>query len=269
MVVFNDAGQDDTPEQVPRLFAQKEREGWSGLRYVHNSGPNVQIAAARKRLTEEADPGAEFLLYQDDDAVLHPACLRILVDYMQGHPQAWAAGPRIQVLDSQETAHAANFVHPWTGRYASRDSDAPLPCDWLNSTCLLVRRRVMSAIEGFTASFHTAHEEVNFCLQIRERGGQVVYVPEAVAFHEIDLKETKRDRLYYLYRNKILLIQRRFKGAKKSVALFIALFFGLPRYILESLRHHRGVNGPEWRLIFDAVRHGFMNRDGKYRKESQ
>ncbi len=262
VTVFNDAGPDGGAAKVEE-WRRTSRPAFAGFRFIENDGDNLQIAAARRRLTKEAPANGAYFLYLDDDVVLEKSCVDTLVNYLEANAGAGAAGPKIFALDRpDEPVHTANFINRLTGCYRERDSREPLECDWLNSTCLLVRRSAAGKIDGFWQGFWTAHEEVDYCLQLRRAGSGVVFVPQAKAYHAVDLGRPKRERFYYLYRNKILLIKRQFRGVPKWIALSLIVFLGLPKYLAESLMHHRALRPDEILLILASVRDGLMGRAG-------
>jgi tetratricopeptide (TPR) repeat protein len=48
---------------------------------------------------------------------------------------------------------------------------------------MLVRREVFESIGGFDEGYQNGFEDVDLCLQIRERGGRIVYQPKSVLYH--------------------------------------------------------------------------------------
>lgn len=257
--VLDDASTDGSAAVVREAVARLRIAGFAGARTFENSG-NVQIAAGRSSLEKKAPPEAELICFVDDDAELPAGALSALAAFLKANPDAAAAGPRITALSAPgTTAHRANFVS-WLGRYSEKDSEAPLDCDWLNSTCLMVRVAALAQSGGFYHGFYTAHEEVDFCLKLKAAGWRVVYLPDVTVLHDIVPGGTKRDRLYYLYRNKFLVFRRNFGGIRFLAASLAALLFGLPRYLAESVR---ATGGKEILIILRAVLHGLIGREGR------
>lgn len=257
--VLDDASTDGSAAALREAVARLRPSGFSDARLFERP-VNGQIAAGRSYLEKKSPPEAEFVCFVDDDAELPPGTLRALADFLRASPGAGAAGPRIAALSAPGvTAHRANFVS-WLGRYSEKDSEAPLDCDWLNSTCLMVRASALAQAGGFYPGFYTAHEEVDFCLRLKAAGWRVVYLPAVTALHDIVPGGTKRDRLYYLYRNKFLVFRRNFGPFRRFAASAAALLFGLPKYLAESA----GAAGlSEIPMIVRAVLHGLLGREGR------
>lgn len=260
IAVLDDASTDDTPLLVRAALERVSASGFSGARLYVNA-ENAQIAAGRSLLEKKVSPEAEFVCFVDDDAELPPKTLSELAGFLRKNPGVGAAGPRIAVMSEPGiAAHKANFVS-WSGRYREKDSLEPLDCDWLNSTCLMVRASALGQAGGFYAGFYTAHEEVDFCLRLKRYGWRVVYLPGITVLHDIVPGRTKRERLYYLYRNKFLVYRRNFGLFRFAAASLGTLALGLPKYLLESLR--AGESRGELSIILLAVVHGLLGREGR------
>lgn len=262
VTVVDDCSSDGTAEALEAAGPSYLARGLAGFR-VLRTPVNMGIAYNRGRLSNEAPP-ADAYLYLDDDVYVEKDTLAGLAGCLERNPRCGLAGPRLVYASAPDrTAHCANFVGRWTGRYTELDAAAETDCDWLNSSCFLVRASADSGVHH-PAGFYTAHEEVDFCLQLGRAGWEVRYVPAVKALHDLPPGgKARRERLYYLYRNKLLVIRRNLPLPQAVSALATAVFLGLPKYLLESLRFNGGVNAAELRLVVLAVIHGMAGRDGK------
>lgn len=262
VTVLDDCGSDGTSQLLTERSADYLSRGLADFRVLRNA-ENNGIARNRGLLARSAG-NAETILYLDDDVYLANDTIERLEHCLAANQRCAAAGPRlVYEADRSRTAHCANFVGRWSGRYGELDAFVDTPCDWLNSSCLMVRAAAAAAVD-YADGFYTAHEEVDFCLQLRRSGWDIVYCPGALAVHDLPLSGAgRRGRLYYLYRNKLLLFRRNFTPVRYLTASLVAVFLGLPSYLLESLRYNRGFNAAELKLIFRAVFDGLAGRDGK------
>jgi len=267
IIVLDDASSDKTPEEIPKYLQNLEKMGLKKTHFFRND-KNLGIAKGRWFLGQKVSPESEMVLFVDDDAYLESSCLKTLVEYMSANPQVGVVGPRIvYAKNPNETAHNANFVGGWTARYTNKDSTKPIICDWVNSTCCLMRKEVLEKTGGFYPGYYISHQEVDFCLQVKEAGYLVVYNPQTVVQHELNLNKPKRERLYYLYRNKMLLIHRNFPFSRRIVALSLIGILGFPKYLIESIRFHKGFVFSELGTIFIAVWDGLLGRTGSLIKD--
>ncbi|KAF0126998.1 MAG: glycosyl transferase family protein [Elusimicrobia bacterium] len=253
LVLLDDASDDGSAAAADGLLGAFAAAGWRGARLLRNPS-RADIARGRERLQGELAGESAYALYLDDDVVLPPGLVSSLISGAERDPSLGVAGPRLCFLSGPDrTAHCANFVGRFTGRYREKDAAVPLDCDWLNSSCLLIRTGALRKSGGFCGSYVTAHEEVDFCLGAGLAGFRVRYFPAVRVLHDIDIKSPKKERLYYLYRNKLWVIRRNFSFPLKALQLAFLLLGGTPLHILDSLRRNGGVDPPELALILKAA----------------
>lgn len=253
LVLLDDASDDGSDAVADRLLGSFAAAGWAGARLLRNPS-RADIAKGRERLQGELAEESSYALYLDDDVVLPPNLASSLVSEADQAPSVGVAGPRICSLSGPDrTAHCANFVDRFTGRYREDDSTVPLYCDWLNSSCFLIRVEALRSSGGFCGDYINAHEEVDFCLGVGLAGFKVRYLPSVKVLHDIEMKAPKKERLYYLYRNKLWVIRRNFSFPLKVLQLAFLLLGGTAAHIWDSLRRNGGVELPEMVLIFKAA----------------
>jgi len=256
VLVFDDASEPAEAEANQRSVEELRGRGFARVR-LERSETNVLMLAGRQRLVELSS--GEFLLFLDDDGALERDTLSVLVSSMGEDASLGAVGPRIVGAGPERPVlHPAAFIHPWTGTYSMRDADSPLLCDWLNTTCLLVRRDAFLESGGFDASFRQAHGEADVCLALKSRGRGVLYQPRAEAVHKIAPSLMRRERFYHLYRNKLWVIRRHFPGPRRFSALGVHAVFGTARHLVESISYNRGIVPGECRVIFKALWDGLF-----------
>jgi len=260
--ILDDAGEDDTVRTVEDHFRKEQTAGWASL-HLHRNESRSDTAFSRHRLEMLArQENPDSLLVLDDDVTLDPAVISSLTGYLDIHPDAAAVGPRILFADRPETdCHRPNFVHPWTARYSELATDRTVDCDWLISACCLFRSADLYAAGGFDPSFVTAHEEVDLCLRLRRAGRRIVYHPETRVWHDVRLSTPKQERLYYLYRNRFLVIQKNFRGIRRLTAVLFGLTFSSTKAVWDAFRRNAS-SSVELRLILRAFQDGLLSRWG-------
>ena len=207
IVVWDNASDDGTAAMVEGKFREMSGEGWLGLRLLHserNHGPYVPYNLVETSLAPESD----YTLGMDADVEVAPDVLTRLVAAAKGERVA-VVGARSVYFDRPEsTAHGAGFVNRWSARYGEADPDEPIDCDYVIGCCWLLTRRAFREVAGFDSRFFINHWEVDYCLRLKQRDWRIRYEPRAVARHKISPGGTRSpERLYYLYRNKLLMIR--------------------------------------------------------------
>jgi len=226
---------------------------------------NLGVYTTRDELFKFADKKSGFILSLDDDVILPIFILKSLLMHFDSDQHVGVVGPRIVYDDApDETAHGAGFVNRWFGFYRTKDTEIPVECDYVIGCCMLIRREVIDEIGGFDRDYFTSHGEVDFCLKAKKNGFKVIYDPSVIVRHRVDRGGTRTlERMYYVYRNKLLVIKKNFSVPQKWTALFIYYLFGFPKAIIDSILINRKVNLSEIKIIFKALHNGWFNRFGK------
>jgi len=262
LLTLDDGSSDNTKKEIPEFFHQMEEKGIRKASFFVNE-QNIGLSACREILGKKVSIDSEYILFLDDDACLTPKCLEQLVEYITAHSDAGVVGPRIVFAKNPDlTAHFAYFVGKWTGRFTEKDSKEPIDCDWLDPVCILVRRSIVQKTGGFWRGFYRSHEGTDFCLRVKKLGYKIVYYPKTSASHDTSFKRPQKERLYYLYRNKFLLIRRNFSSIRKIVALSLILLFGLPKYLGVSIKFNKKIVFSELILICFSVLDGLTGKTG-------
>ena len=264
VIIWDNGSTDGTQAEVTQTFREVEKENWKKLNIVQ-SEENLGVYTSRDELFKRIDPEVDYVLSIDDDVFLPSDSLNILIKYLQDHSDAEIIGPRTVYDSSPEvTAHGAGFVNLWIGRYSDIDTDSLVECDYVIGCCMLIKKEVISNIKGFDRDYYTSHGEVDFCLRAKKKGYKIFYDPSVIVRHNVAMGGTKTlERIYYLYRNKLLVIRKNASLFQKVTSLPLYTIFWIPKMIMDSILFHRGIKLDEWLVMLKAVRHAIINRVGK------
>jgi len=148
-----------------------------------------------------------FLLFLNNDTVPLAGWLEALLDALLHEPRAAIAGSKLLYPDGR-VQHAGVVVcekRPWRNRdaIAEDQSDGVLRvrhvhrlshanAPWVNeprefqvvtAACLMIRREVFFALDGFDEGFINGYEDVDLCFKARAAGHRILYCPQSVLFH--------------------------------------------------------------------------------------
>lgn len=264
IIIWDNGSTDGTQMEIRRIFKEMEEEGWKILNMIQ-SEENLGVYTSRDELFKRVKPDTDYVLSIDDDVFLPSDCLSILIKYLQGHSCSGIIGPRT-VYDThpKETAHGAGFVNLWIGRYSDIDTGSLIECDYVIGCCMLIKSEVIADLKGFDRDYYTSHGEVDFCLRAKKKGYKIFYDPGVIVRHNVARGGTKTlERIYYLYRNKFLVIRKHASLLQKMITLPLYTVFWIPKMLIGSIRFHRGIKLDEWLVMLKAVGHAIINRVGK------
>jgi GT2 family glycosyltransferase len=262
IVVFDNGSTDDTAARVEALFDEMRDEGWARLALIR-SPRNLGAFGGRAAALRSLGRDGEFVLSLDDDVVVAPDSLRILV--AAAADGAAVVGARIVYDDAPDAvASGAGYFNRWLGTYGERRPAVRSACDFVTSCGCLVRRGPLDAVGGFDGEYFTSHGDVDLCLTLVDHGFTVLYEPAAIIRHKVARGGTRDpERVYYVYRNKLLVLRKHLPRWRRPLVYALYALGWLPRAIIASLLHHRGVRRDELRAIVRGVRDGLAGRRGE------
>ena len=124
--------------------------------------------------------------------------------------------------------------------------------------------KIIDKISGFDRDYYTSHGEIDFCIRAKKAGFRIIYYPDVIVKHRVDRGGTRTlNRMYYIFRNKLLFIKKNAPLLQKSVCLMLYFFLWLPKILFDSLLMNKGINKKELKVILKAVFDGFTGKVGK------
>jgi GT2 family glycosyltransferase len=194
----------------------------------------------------------EFLFLVNNDTVLTPSILNILISTFKVDPDIALVSPRINQLDDINRIEYAGFnqMNLFTGRTSSigfneKDSGQ---YNELNDTAsvhgaaMMIRADKIKELGFLPEIYFLYYEEWEFSYLAKKKNLRVMYNGAAVIYHEGSGSVEKFSSLktYYLNRNRILFIRRNGSSIQK---LFFYLYYGLlvlPKSILYFITKESG-----------------------------
>ncbi|MAW16462.1 MAG: dTDP-Rha--alpha-D-GlcNAc-pyrophosphate polyprenol alpha-3-L-rhamnosyltransferase [Flavobacteriaceae bacterium] len=164
---------------------------------------------------------AEVVCLLNSDIEVTPNWLLPINDFLKAHPEVAVVQPKIKDLarpDHFEYAGAAGgyldimglpYCRGRVGSKCEKDNgqyDNNMQVTWASGACLVVRKSVFDALNGFDASFFMHFEEIDLCLRAQAKGHQVWAVGKSEVFHKgaASLSKENSRKLYYNIRNSLL-----------------------------------------------------------------
>ncbi|HCU73649.1 MAG: hypothetical protein CL790_04860 [Chloroflexi bacterium] len=164
---------------------------------VRESFPNVKLVDLPKNIgfvggNLEALPFAdgEFVCFLNSDTEIEADAFRLLVDYMEQHPQVGCCEPKLLWMKDPSRLDSIGDWLTWTGMlfhrgYLQKDQGLtqPFPIFAAKGACIVLRGSLLDEIGTFDDSYFAYFEETDLCWRIWLSGYEVHFVPDARVKH--------------------------------------------------------------------------------------
>jgi GT2 family glycosyltransferase len=189
-----------------------------GTRVLENERP---LSFAANANLGAANTAHELVLIANPDAVPEPGAVEELSAFLEQHPRAGVAGPRMLYGDGTPQASRRRFptvgativrrtplrlvFDPlrWQRKHYLLDDhpDEPAPADTMLGAFLLLRRTMLDQIGGWDSGYRMYCEDIDLNYRAARAGWERWYVPSAVVRHEyaavIDKRFLTRHTLWH------------------------------------------------------------------------
>ena len=165
---------------------------------VRERFPEARLLALERRTGKAANDSlllresrGRFCLLLNEDSALLEGAARALLDALERHPGAAAAGAQLltsageptpcawRLPDAGWALAAALFLQD---RYAVQSRGRSVrEVGWVQSSAMLVRREAAEAVGWLDPDFFVYSDETDFCKRLTDHGRQILFVPGARA----------------------------------------------------------------------------------------
>ncbi len=157
---------------------------------------NLGFARANNLAARLAE--GRYLLLLNSDAAVEPDTIPGLVAFLEAHPEAGIAAPRLRNPDGSYQPSVRAFPCPRNllleatalDRLLRRPThggfpgDATRPVEYVSGAALMIRRPLWEELGGFDESFFFYGEDADLCYRALARGAQTWFVHTVEAVHE-------------------------------------------------------------------------------------
>ena len=240
--VVDNVSTDGSAEMVRREFAEV---------CVLENSTNVGFARANNQALPNCN--SELVLLLNPDTLIIGPALQDLVDFIRGHPDCGAVGPKlIHPRASLRVLGCGNQPTLWrvVTHYSFLSSLFPkLPrfegihlfvgmhdravreVEWISGACLLVRRSALMDAGGLCEDWFMYAEDWELCARLRKKGWKLHHIPSAVVEHHLSASTEQNElasmmpitasRSYFIKLNKPSAIELFTFDAVRSIGLAV------------------------------------------------
>ena len=144
---------------------------------------------------------------------------------------------------------AGGSFNPWLGKLRHRGAaefdagqdDERKAVDFVEGSCVLVKKNVISTIGVLDATYFAYMEDVDWCLRGQNAGYKTIYVPQAKIWHKGSNPSVHETKVYYSTRNRFWLMQERTTKLQYVAFLVSFLLINAPLSIIITAACQSGV----------------------------
>jgi GT2 family glycosyltransferase len=222
----------------------------TGANLGFTGGNNVGIRHALEH-------GADYIMLLNNDTVVAPDMLDVMVAVMEANPGVGVTGPTIYYYDAPETIWSAGGGIDWsrglTWMIGIDEEDkaqfglSPRSVDFVTGCAILARREVWQKVGLLDDKFFMYYEETEWCVRARRAGFDIMHVPSAMVWHKISKEQRAASTrtYYYMTRNRLLFLYRSRVGLRTWANTLLELARTFVSWSVrpkwQDRRHLRGV----------------------------
>lgn len=237
--VVDNASTDGSPYQIKKQFPQ--------VHLIENLN-NVGFASANNQAISACE--GKYILLLNPDTRVYAGAFDHLVQFLDAHPTAGAAGSRL--LNPDGSLQASCFPFPTLGREFWRlfhldkilplalyrqdvwDINQPRQVDVVQGTSIILRRTALDQVGLLDESYFVYTEETDLCYRLHKAGWSLYWVPTSRVVHYggQSTRQIAQQMFVSLYRTKTQYFRKHYGKTTAWLYRVILFFASLIRLIL-------------------------------------
>jgi len=224
--VIDNASDDGSAEMVRRRFPR--------VQLIANNA-NLGFAKANNIALKKAR--GKFLLLINPDTIVQEDTIRVMVEFLQNHPEVGLAGCKILNPDgSFQPACRRGFPTPWVafakifglsrifpktklfGKYnlTYLSTEETYPVDAVSGSFMMVRKEIFEQVGGLDESYFMYGEDLDWCYRIRQAGWRIFYVHSTQIIHYKgeSTRRSSLDEIRTFYDAMHLFVEKHFQSSR-------------------------------------------------------
>lgn len=251
---------DNASKKDPR---EEVTSGFPWAKYIR-SEKNLGFAGGNNLAVRQAQ--GEYLFFLNNDTVLFPDFLEKIIDFMQSHPDAGMASPKVLFGNGTTIQYAGTTAINFLGRghrigLHEEDHgqyDRTYKTEYGHGAALIVPKKVVDEVGEMPEVFFLYYEEHDWCDRVKRRGYNMYYIGTSSILHKESMSTGGDEsfiKVYYLNRNRLLFMRRNFSGIKLFAGVLYFYIISVPKNTLKYLLKGKMqlakaiLSGAGWNLV--------------------
>lgn len=193
IIIVDNASKDDSVAMVKEYFPQ--------VKLIANKR-NIGFAAGNNKGIKKSK--GRYILFLNPDTIVQPDTLKIMVEFIDNHPQVGAATCRIELPNGElDYSCHRGFPTPWNAfayfsglagifpkvKIFTGYTLTHLPLKKIHSidsgcgAFLIVRRKAGEEVGWLDEDYYWYGEDLDFCYRLKQKDWQIMFVPKTKIIH--------------------------------------------------------------------------------------
>jgi GT2 family glycosyltransferase/lipopolysaccharide/colanic/teichoic acid biosynthesis glycosyltransferase len=210
------------------------RRRFPAIQLIRNTA-NLGFAKANNIALKKAR--GKFFLLINPDTIVQEDTIRVMIDFLQDHPDVGLAGCKILNPDgSFQPACRRSFPTPWVafakifglsklfpktklfGKYnlTYLDTEETYPVEAVSGSFMMLRKETYERVGGLDESFFMYGEDLDWCYRIRRAGWRIFYVHSTQIIHYKgeSTRRSSLDEIRTFYNAMHLFVEKHFHSSR-------------------------------------------------------
>jgi GT2 family glycosyltransferase len=237
------------------IISCKENLGFAG-------GNNIGI---KYSLQDNAD----YILLLNNDTIVQPDFLEILLRKFESDERAGIIAPRINYYDKPDNIWTEGGKISWLrgsgfaycDKLETQVELVDKSVSFVSGCCMLIKAEVILKVGPFDENYFLYTEDTDLCLRTIRAGYKIYVVPQSKIFHKVS-SSTRTSHsilpLYYVTRNRLYFAKKNFKYTYLLTVTYIFLAMTLKSFIWAASGNTNRINA-----VYKAFKDFFHGKMGK------
>jgi GT2 family glycosyltransferase len=213
VVMVDNGSTDGSPACIARRFPDVEQ--------VHTGESGAITAAYNKGIAHGMARGASYILMLNNDTIIAPDMIRVLVSSAQEDRDRGIISPKIYYHGDAERIWFAGARRkrfdfgadaPYVGQVDGAANSTPREIDYAWACGFLLKRPLLETVGSFDTQFYLYYDDVDLCLRAQATGYKVWYEPRARMWHKVGASTSSARFAYIWAKSKMILFRKHARG---------------------------------------------------------
>ncbi len=241
IIIVDNGSTDDSPEKLAQIYptVPQINIGDNGVAITEAYNTGIEYSLTR---------GADYILMLNNDIVIDPQMVTLLVDASEANPTIGVVTPKIYYYDRPEIIWFAGGLRSRFdfGAYATHEGESDTPSnsvarevDYAWACGMLMSRSLLEKMGLFDPRFYLYYDDVDTSYRAQQAGYKLWYVPEAKMWHKVSHSTGSAQFTYIWARSKMRLYRKHTRGFHQTSLILYAFLHGAIRAIFPRQNNMR------------------------------